>query len=158
CFRHHLSDGNNRDIPTLAFDVSNTDRDGIFLLRDRAFGARGQYLIFKDHHGVIVPNSTFHQALGIIRRGRHYEFQAGQVHEHWMGALRMLRGGGATTARRGTEDDGERCLASEHVVDLRHLVDNLVHGGEGKRHHSRADNGPEPTAGGPDTGTHIGVL
>src|SRR6266545_1840841 len=75
-----------------------------------------------------------------------------------MRALGMLSCRGAATTRGGTEDNGERGLSPEHVVDLRHLIDNLVHRSKGKRHHPRADDRPEATAGSADTGAHIGFF
>ena len=56
------------------------------------------------------------------------------------------------------EDDGEGRLAAEHVVNLGHLVDDLVHGGEGEGHHAGADDGAEACACSADGGSHVGGL
>src|SRR6266508_4963459 len=70
----------------------------------------------------------------------------------------MLRRGGAATASRGPKHDGEGRLSAEHVVDLRHLIDDLVHGGEGKGHHPWADDRTEAATGRTDAGADIGFL
>ena len=75
-----------------------------------------------------------------------------------MRALRVLGGGGAATARGGAKDNGERRLPAEHVMDFRHLVDDLIHGRKSKGHHPRTDDGTKTTAGRTDAGTHIGFL
>ena len=43
-------------------------------------------------------------------------------------------------------------------MDFRHLVHYLVHGGEGKGHHARADDGPEATARRADARADVGFL
>src|SRR4051794_21449036 len=70
----------------------------------------------------------------------------------------MLRRGGAATASGGPKHDREGCLSSEHVVDLCHLVDDLVHGGEGKSHQPRTDNRAEAATSRADAGPDIGFL
>ncbi|MEE9146044.1 MAG: hypothetical protein V3U27_01435 [Candidatus Tectomicrobia bacterium] len=75
-----------------------------------------------------------------------------------MGALRVLRGGRASSPGGGSEDDGEDGLAAKHVVDLRHLVHDLVHGGKGKGHHPRAHNGAEAATCSTDAGADIRFL
>ena len=45
----------------------------------------------------------------------------------------MLRRDEAAAADRGAEQDRERHLAAEHVVDLRRLIDDLVHGDKTER-------------------------
>src|SRR5215470_4768006 len=75
-----------------------------------------------------------------------------------MWALGVLGSGGAATARGGAKDNGERGLPAEHVMDFRHLVDDLIHGRKRKRHHARTDNGAKTTASRTDTGAYIGFF
>ena len=70
----------------------------------------------------------------------------------------MLGGGGTATTRGGAEDDRERGLSTKHVVDFRHLVDNLIHGRKGEGHHARTDNGAKTTPSRTDTGPYIGFF
>ena len=133
--------------------------NGVLLLRHRAFDAPlGQHLILEEHYRVIVPDGALHQSFSVIRRTGHNQLQARQVHEQRMGTLRVLRCGRAATASGGAKHDGEGCLPAEHVVDLRHLVDDLVHGGEGKGHHPWADDRAEAATRRADAGADVGFL
>ena len=56
------------------------------------------------------------------------------------------------------EDQRELGLPPEHVMDLGHLVDDLVHGGKGEGHEPGADYGPETAAGSSNARPHVGVF
>ena len=70
----------------------------------------------------------------------------------------MLRRRRAPAAGRGAEHQRKGRLAAEHIVDLGHLVHDLVHGGEGEGHHARADDGPEAAARRAYTRADVGFL
>jgi hypothetical protein len=120
--------------------------------------AGGQYLVLEKHHRVVVPDRAFHQTHGVVGRGRHDQFQAGQVHEHGVGALGVLSGRGSSSAGRRPEHQGEGGLSAEHVVNLGHLVDYLIHGSKSEGHHARADDRAKPAARNSDTGADVGLF
>ena len=123
-----------------------------------AEGLGAEHLVFQHHHWVVVADGAFHEALGVVGGGGHEDLEAGDVDEEGVGALGVLGCGGAAGTDGGAEDDGEGRLAAEHVVNLGHLVDDLVHGGEGEGHHAGADDGAEACAGSADGGSHVGGL
>ena len=70
------------------------------------------------------------QSLHVGRRRGQDHLEPGEVHEHRIGTLRVLRGELRAAADGRPEGDREFRLAAEHVVDLGGLVDDLVHGDE----------------------------
>ncbi len=70
----------------------------------------------------------------------------------------MLGGSRAATASRGSKNDREWGLSTKHVVNLGHLIHDLIHRREGEYHHTRTDDGAEAATGGANTRTHIGFF
>mgnify|MGYP003693714367 CR=1 FL=1 len=73
-------------------------------------------------------------------------FRPGEMHPHRVRALRML-GGEANAAPGGASvGHGKIGLAAKHVADLARLIDDLIHGHEGERHHPPVHDGAEARA------------
>ena len=81
-----------------------------------------------DHeHGVVVADGGLQQTLGVSRRGRGHDLQAGRAGEPAVERLRVL--GGELIARPVRRADHQRTahLAAEHRAYLGGVVDHLVH-------------------------------
>ena len=81
-----------------------------------------------DHeHGVVVADGGLQQTLGVGRRGRGHDLQAGRAGEPAVERLRVL--GGELIARPVRRADHQRAahLAAEHRAHLGGVVDHLVH-------------------------------
>ena len=109
-----------------AFDVGAPDRHDIIAVGHRIAQIVEHAVLEKDHR-VVVADGGCHQALGIGRRRRHHDFQAGNVNRPGMQALRMLRSEIAADADGRAHDQRHAELAGRHVIDLGRLIDQLVH-------------------------------
>ena len=92
-------------------------------------GPLSWYIILssKKTTGLSSRMARLEQALGVVRRGGHDNFQAGNMAEPGVQALAMLRGRAARRAQRRAQDHRHFKLAAGHVVNLRRLVDHLIH-------------------------------
>ena len=86
------------------------------------------HLVFEEDHRVVVADGALHQPFGVVGRGRHDDFQAGDVAQPGVQALGMLRRRAAPRAHRRAQDHRHFELAAGHVVNLGRLIDHLVHG------------------------------
>ncbi len=103
-----------------------------------------------EDHRAVVADGGDEQALGVVGVGGHDHLQAGHVAEPGLEAARVLGRAAAVDARVGGHDDGQRGLAAEHVLHLRHLVDDLVHGHAHEVHDHDLDDGSQAHRRGPD--------
>ena len=86
-----------------------------------------QRLGFEEQHRVVIVNGAQQQALGVIGIGGNHHFQARERGHHLVHALAVLaRGAEAATAGEADHRRAAR-FAAEHVAELGHLVDDLVH-------------------------------
>ena len=96
--------------------------------------------MFEEKHGIVVPNRSDHQPLGIVGRGRNDYLQAGDVGEDRVETLGVLRRCVHPCADQGTDDHWDLRLAAEHVTQFRPLIVNLIHGNTKEiNEHQRSD-------------------
>ena len=108
--------------------------------------------------GVVVPDGCLQEPLGIRRGGGDDHCQAGTVAEKGLEGLGVLGSGLVHEAVRGPEHHGDGLLAAEHVVDLGHLVVNLVEADPGKVGEVHVRHGTHSRESGADAGTDDGRL
>ena len=87
-----------------------------------------QDLVLEVQHGVIALDGGLQHHLGVIGIGGRHNLDAGDVGEPGLHALGMLCSAAAGRTVGRTQDQGHLGLAAEHVADLCHLVEDLVHG------------------------------
>jgi hypothetical protein len=83
-------------------------------------------VLLEEDHRIVVLDAGDQQSLGVVRVRRHDHFEAGDVREPGMQALRMLRA--LAPAAADQHADGQRYLGlpAEHVVPLGGLVADLL--------------------------------
>ena len=109
-------------------------------------GHRGEPAALEGDHGIVVPDGALEETLGVRRRRGQDDLQAGEMHPHRVRALRMLGGEANTAPGRASVGHGKIGLAAKHVADLARLIDDLIHGHEGERHHPPVHDGAEARA------------
>ncbi|MBP2684865.1 MAG: hypothetical protein H6Q79_2904 [Deltaproteobacteria bacterium] len=128
----HPGVGDDRDVPSGAFDVRYADRQGVLPVRHLPLDAVKPRML-DEHDRVIGPDRGLEKPLGVVRGGRHHDEQSGHVGEPGFEALRVGRRK-LPPAGRHANDERHPRLASEHGMDLRYVVDDLVH-----RHQAEVD-------------------
>ena len=83
-------------------------------------------LALKEHHRVCSDQCAVHQALGVIRRSRHHDLEAGDMRDQRRRILRMLCA--VFGADRRSEHDRHAQRAAAHSLPLCHLVEDLISG------------------------------
>ena len=123
---HHPPEGDYCSGIALTHEVGFAERNRVRLLGNLAF-ARVQRLVLEEHDRVIIADGLDHQALGIVRIGRHDDLQPGNRCQQRIDGLRMLRSHVHARTHRGADHHRAGALAAEHVAELRDLVVELVH-------------------------------
>src|SRR5665647_1345302 len=132
---HRERKGHDRDIRALASDPRLPDRHHILLLghrTDRALvlGHPAQThdsLVEHEDDRVVALDGGGHEALRVVRIRRNHDLHAWQMRKRAPQALRMLRTVGVPTAGRRHEHHGHTHVTARLVVDLGHVVVDLVH-------------------------------
>ncbi len=131
---HRQRQRHDGDVLALARNGRLADRHDVAHLRhrvDRAgvLGHPGQAhdaLVEQVHHRVVVPDRRRHQALGVGWVARYDDLHAGKVGEGAPEALRVLGSVGVPAADGRGQDHGDLDVAAGLVVDLGHVVVDLV--------------------------------
>jgi hypothetical protein len=86
-----------------------------------------EVLVLDEDDRVVVADRRLEQALGVRGGRRDRDEQAGHVEEQRLPRVRVRRAELVAGALRHAHDERHADLAAEHVVDVRGVVDDLVH-------------------------------
>src|ERR1700720_1517631 len=92
-------------VAAFADDIRFTDRDDVIFRRDFALDAAVKIFVLEKNAGIVVADSGFDQAFGIVRSGRTDNFEAGIVDEPHLGVLRMERAAVNVSAAGAAENE-----------------------------------------------------
>ena len=123
---HHAARCDDRDVGAHALHIRDAERNGVVLCRHRAFELVHHFVFEKDH-GIVVANRCLQKSLRVIRCGRQYNLQSRNVAKPGVQRLRVLRARPACGAERSAHHHRNFPLPTGHVVNLRGLIDHLVH-------------------------------
>ncbi len=114
--------------------------------------------VLNDHHRIIATHGAFQQAVGVARRCRGHHPQAGNTHEDFLHARRMLGTQLMCRAARHPHHKGTADTTTGHVMDFRGVVHELIHGEPGEIDAHNFDDGTGPDHGRTDTDARVAVF
>ena len=88
--------------------------------------------MLEKKHRVVRADGGFQKTLGILRRPGRNHLQPGEMGKDGIRCLRMCGAQLAPSAGNRPDDHRQDELPAEHVMQLGGLIDNVVHGCEGK--------------------------
>src|SRR5215813_2204802 len=147
---HHAHVRDDGDVGALAaHDGLAEGNQEVGVLRDFAFDVVERLGLDEDHR-VVVADRRLQQSLGVHRRGRPHDLEAGHVIEVHLHRLRVLRGELVRGTAGAADDDRHVVLAAGHVAEFRRRVHDLIERQqrEVERHH--LDHRPQADHGGTD--------
>ena len=117
-----------------------------------------EQFVLQEDDRVVVADGALQEPLGVGRGGRVGHVHAGAVHEVGFQRLGVLGRQLAAAAARHADHHGKVDLAAEHVADLGHVVDDLVHGQQGEVDRHQFGHRPQAPHGRADGDADDGVL
>ena len=156
---HGVAVGDDREVAALAHDLRAADRhrEVVARLGQRAVDVV-EHEVLDEQHGIVVADRRLEQAVGVERRRRRDDLEAGRVREHHLEALRVL--GRQLRAGAGGRADHERHadLAAEHLAHLGRVVHDHVHGHEDEVDRHDLDDRPQAEHRGAHAGADEALL
>ena len=119
----------HRRIASLTFDLRRTDRHHVVVVGHLAAHRAVRPLVLQHHHRVVIPDGGLQQPLGVVRRGRHHDFQPGRVREVRLHALGVVQPSPHVASVGRAQHHRHVQLPLGSVPDARRLPDDLIHRG-----------------------------
>ena len=123
---HHDAGGHNRHILATAAGDGLVQWHGIMALRHRPFHFIEQFVL-ENHHRIGVGYGGQQQALGIMRRCRLHNLQAGHMRQPGLKALAVLCRRPCAGTGGKAHHQRYRHRTAEHIAQLCRLIDDLFH-------------------------------
>ncbi len=123
---HHAAGRDDGDVATLALDIRRPEWHGVLVGRHRAFHLV-HHLVFEEHDRIVVTDSALEQSFRIVWRRRQGNLEPRDVTGPGVKRLRVLGGRTSRGPERRSHDQRDLPRASRHVMNLRGLIDQLIH-------------------------------
>ena len=149
CFGHHPAERDDGDVVSFARYGGLAERDLVDLFGYLAACAE-KHLVQHEDHGVVVAHRRHHEALGVVRVGRHDHLQTRGVRQPALKTLRVLRARADPGAVGHRDHHGDLDLPAVHELHLGRLVHHLVERDREEVHEHDVDDRTETPCSGAD--------